>query len=234
MAKPLLRIKARNMRSKGESVRQISKKLNVSKGTASLWVRDIVMSVEQLEKLTKRKIKGGELGRLRGALIQKKRRLDLIEKCKKDGEKEFDILSERELFIAGLALYWAEGSKKTREARVCNSDPRLMNFMIAWFRRCFGVEIEELVASVGINEIHKDRELKVKKYWVKNTGIPLCQFRKTSFKKVKNKKVYRNFNNHYGTLNVNVLRPARIYYRIMGLIHGLAEAEMRPVSRGVS
>lgn len=222
------------MRSKGESVRDIAKKLGVSKGTVSLWVRDIIMSVEQLERLTQRKIKGGELGRLRSALIQKKRRLEKIEKCNKEGEEQLSNLSEREFFIAGLALYWAEGCKKTREVRVCNSDPRLMNLMIEWLKGSFDIKSEELAASVGINEIHRQREHEVKKYWAKTTGIPLCQFRKTSFKKVQNKKVYRNFNNHYGTFVVNVLKPARIYYTIMGLIHGLAEAGRRPVSRGAS
>ena len=51
MAKYELRIKARELRTSGESVRNITKKLTVSKGTASIWVRDIILTVDQLEKL---------------------------------------------------------------------------------------------------------------------------------------------------------------------------------------
>ena len=66
------------MRSKGRSVRDISRDLGVSKNSASIWTRDIILSVDQLEKLRKSMLKGGELGRTKGALVQKKRRFLLI------------------------------------------------------------------------------------------------------------------------------------------------------------
>jgi len=234
MAKPLLRIEAREMRAKGESVKEIARRLGVSKSTASLWVRDIILSVEQLEKLRKQSLKGAELGRLRSALKQKERRLKLIEESEKQGIKRLKNLTEREFFVAGLALYWAEGSKKTREVTFCNSDPKLITFMIEWIKRCFDIKTEELAAYVGINEIHKSREKIVREYWSKISRIPLNQFRKTSFKKTKNKKVYKNFDRHYGTLAIKLLKSARNYYKIMGLIEGLSEAGSRLVSRGVS
>ena len=70
MAKFELRLKAREMRSEGQSVRHISKKLKVSKSTASIWTRDIILSVDQLEKLRKSRLKGGELGRVKGATLK--------------------------------------------------------------------------------------------------------------------------------------------------------------------
>lgn len=222
MAKYELRIKARNMRQKGESVKDIAKKLAVSKGTVSLWVRDIILSVEQMEKLKQKSIKGGELGRLKGSLMQKERRLRMIEEEKKSGIIRVGELTNRELLLTGVALYWAEGSKKRRVSSVCNSDPRLINFMIGWLKKCFDIKSEELAVNVGINEIHKAREGVVKKYWSKIAGIPLSQFRKTSFKKSKVNKVYENYNDHYGTFNVKVLKSAKIYYKIMGLIEGLS------------
>lgn len=234
MAKSLLRIKARQMRTKGESVKEITRKLGISKSTASIWVRDIILSVEQLEKLKKRSLKGAELGRLRSALKQKERRLKLIEELEKQGIKRLKNLTKREFLIAGIALYWAEGSKKTRGVQFCNSDPKLIKFMIEWIKRNFNIKTEELAGYVGINEIHRSRDKIVSEYWSKISGIPLNQFRKTSFKKTKNKKVYENFNEHYGTLTVKVLKSARNYYKIMGLIEGLSAAGSRLVSRDVS
>lgn len=224
MAKPYLRLKARKMRTDGESVKEIARELKVSKSTVSLWVRDIILSVEQLERLKKRQMVGAEKGRLCNALLQKRKRLKLIEDGKRQGIEKLGNLSEKEFFVAGIALYWAEGNKKTRKVRFCNSDPRLINFMIEWLKKSFRIRTEDLVADVGINEIHRPREKAVKKYWSEVTDIPIARFRKTSFKKSKNKKIYANYNEHYGTLNVEVLRPARFYYKIMGFIEGLTEA----------
>ncbi len=224
MAKSLLKIQARELRSKGESVKGVARKLNISKSTASLWVRDIILSVKQLEELRKRKIKGGELGRLRNALKQKEKRLKIIQKYNKLGIRQLEHLHDREFLIAGIALYWGEGSKKTRKVEFCNSDQNLVKFMINWLKKSFGIKIEELRCYVGINEIHRKRENIVKNYWSQITDIPLKQFSKTSFKKVKNKKTYENFNEHYGTLSVRVRNPARFYYKILGLIEGLSKA----------
>ena len=71
MAKSLLRLEARKLRKKGVSVKKIAKYLKVSKSSASRWVRDIVLTVEQLENLRKSSLEGAERGRLRNALIQK-------------------------------------------------------------------------------------------------------------------------------------------------------------------
>ena len=224
MAKSLLRLEARKLRKRGISVKKIAQFLKVSKSSASLWVRDIILTVEQLEDLTRSKLKGGELGRLRGALIQKKRRLKLIEDSKTLGLEMLANLSERELLIAGLALYWGEGRKKNRRVGFCNSDPRMIKFYIHWLQSCFNVKLEDLRGYIGINGIHLERESIVKQYWSELTSIPLSQFRKTYFKKAANKKVYENFNEHYGTLSIEVVQPAPIYYKIMGLIEGLCMA----------
>ena len=221
MAKYKLRLRARKERSKGESVRDIARKVGVAKSTVSLWVRDIILSVEQLEKLKQKSIKGSELGRLKGSLMQKQRRLDLIESYKRLGTKEIGKLNNRELLISGTSLYWAEGSKKYAAVQFCNSDPKLIMFMIKWLNRCFGVHTDRLTARVAINEIHIKREEIVKKYWSRITGVPLSRFRKTSFKKSKVNKVYENYDKHFGTLDVIVLKQGELYYRILGLIEGL-------------
>lgn len=228
MAKSELRLKARQLRAKGVSVKSIARKLGVAKSSASLWVRDIILSVEQLERLRQQNIKGGERGRLLGALKQKQDRLKRIEKGIVNGKQMIKKLNKRELLLTGVALYWAEGTKKNREVAFCNSDPQLIQFMIEWLRRCFSVHVERLFCYVGINEIHKNREVVVKSYWSNLTKIPLTQFNKTSFKKVINKKVYANFEDHYGTLTVKVHQPGQLYYDIIGLIEALYRADKGP------
>ena len=222
MAKTEERIQARKLRKKGESVKEIAKLLGVSKSSVSLWVRDIVLSVEQLERLKQRSIIGGERGRLIGALKQKTDRLKRIQSGKLWGRKTVGQLNKRERLLIGIALYWAEGSKKSQQVHICNSDPRMINFMIRWLSEFFDIKENELRLWVGINIVHKVRDGQVKKYWSDITGISLNRFNKTSFKKVKNKKVYLNHKEHFGTLNIRVLKPSRIYYKILGLVKGLS------------
>lgn len=222
MAKFLLRLEARKLRKKGISVKEIARLLSVSKSSASNWVKDIILTVEQLEILRQPSIKGAELGRLRSALLQKERRFKYAEHLKQEGIEKLSRLSDRELLVTGLGLYWGEGSKKSRKVEFCNSDPRMIKFLTLWLRRCFNVDTKSLVCRVGINSIHAKRDTRVKNYWSKVIGIPLSQFRKTSYKYVINKKVYANFEDHYGTLTVRLAKPAPLYYKIMGLIEGLA------------
>src|SRR3989344_1769076 len=109
MAKSILRLEAIKLREKGESVREIAKKLGVAKSSASLWTRHVILSIEQLEKLKGNFLKGGERGRTISSLNQKRARLLRIEQEKERGTRAFFKLSPQELRIAGLCLYWAEG-----------------------------------------------------------------------------------------------------------------------------
>lgn len=224
MAKSQLRLEAVALRKQGISVKEIAKKLGVSKSTASLWVRDVILSVEQLENLRKQSIKGTERGRLINAFRQKHARLSKIEHEKELGVQEFKTLSSNELKTAGLSLYWAEGDKKNRRIKLANSDPQMIKFHINWLEKIYRIPVDELSCQVGINEAHQHRDQEVREFWSQYTGIPLKNFTKTSFKKFPLRKVYENFNNHHGTLAVTVRRSARIYYKIMGQIHGLSLA----------
>lgn len=227
MAKSLQRIEAKRLRrDEGLGYREISKRVEVSKSTISVWCRDIELTVEQIEKLTlSGKLKSLQ-GRLTGARVQKERRLALIEECNKKGVMKFTSLTQNEFFVAGIALYWAEGYKKGRKVTFCNADPNMITFMINWFINFFNLSHEDFRFRVDINEIHKEREEIVRNYWREIINMPFSQFQKTSFKKVLNKKIYENFNEHYGTLRFEISRPARVIYNLLGYVHGLSLVEL--------
>jgi len=221
MAKSLLKLEARKLRKKGVSVKRIAKYLKVAKSSASIWTRDIILTVQQMEILRKSSLEGAERGRLKNALLQKEKWRKGMEEFKKLGIASIGRLNDREFLIAGLALYWGEGYRKGRRLQFSNSDPKMIKFLLLWLQKCFNINSLDIRCRVGINYIHSKRENIVKKYWSEITGIPLGQFTKTSFKKVENKKIYANFNDHYGTLSAEVSRPSRFYGKIIGLIEGL-------------
>lgn len=208
------------LRKKGRSLREISEELMVCKSTVSLWCRDIELSPKQSRYLQDKMKKAAH----RGAIIQHERRLERIRVGKMYGVRRIKKLSKRDLLLSGLAFYWGEGTKKTRQVRVSNSDPTAIKLMIRWFREIWGIEPKRFILRIGINIIHKNRVAEVEKYWSKQTGIPQDQFGKTTLIRVKNKKTYKNLSTHYGTARLEVRRPAEIYYKIMGLIEALSRA----------
>lgn len=223
MAKSKERNRAIILRRGGESIKDIAKKVKVSKSTASLWCRDIELSSAQIKRLHEKMIKGSYLGRMKGARGQYRKRLERIKVSEADGIARIAKMSERDLLIAMAALYWGEGSKKKRELRLNNSDPEMIKFVIAVFRKVWKVKRNRFTLSVMINKIHKEREQEIKSYWSKTTRIPESQFGKTIFIKAKNKKRYDNYPKYYGTLTVKIRKSSDVYYQIMGLIKGLTK-----------
>lgn len=221
MAKFDLKIKAQMLRRKGESVRDVAELLKVAKSTVSIWCRDITLSAKQTQYLLERKKNRLRLGQINGAMSNKNRRLKKIEFYKKEGLKYFTKVSDKEFFIAGLALYIGEGSKKDGWISFNNSDPKVMEFMLKWLCKFFAVDIKGCALSIVVNRIHKRRERLIRKFWSNYLKAPLIQFRSTTFIKSKQKKVYANYHNHYGVLRIKVLKSREMYYKVMGLIEGL-------------
>lgn len=221
MAKSLLKLKAIHLRQQGLSIKTIAKQLGVAKSTASAWTHDVDLTSIQMEQLRNNKIKGAETGRLKGTQTIKMRKQRKIEDGLKKGIATIKELSNDQFFIAGLCLYWAEGNKKSRKIEFCNSDPKLVQFMITWLQKFFLLTTKDLSCYVGINEYHKNRDLEVKEYWNKVTNIPISQFTKTSFKHVRRHKRYWNETNHFGTLSVKVKNPSRFIYELFGYIERL-------------
>lgn len=134
MAKSQLRLKARELRRKGFSQKDIAKHLKISRSSASFWTREIILTADQTERLKRSELKGKELGRFKSARIKREKRLLYVDNLKKLGRLLISKINTQELFIAGTALYWAEGGKSDRNRRVefCNSDPRMIKFLILW------------------------------------------------------------------------------------------------------
>jgi transposase len=83
------------LRKKGLSYKEIKKKVNVSKSTLNKWCRDVILSVEQFERLRKKKLEGAALGRMISAKKQQRARIKRTKKLLKIGKKEVGNLKKR-------------------------------------------------------------------------------------------------------------------------------------------
>lgn len=222
MAKARKRIKARRLRKGGESVKMISRQLEVSPSTVSVWCRDIELTSSQIKKLERRSRDPNYSKRLAYSRMQRRKRIKKIKRLREEGIKEIGNLVERELFLIGAALYWAEGFKKDSQAGFASSDPGMIKFILRWLRETCGYKDDELSVRVTLNISHKKRLEDVEKYWSNVTGISRDNFQKPFYQKVKWKKIYENPNNYYGVLRIRVRKSTDFLRKIHGWIEGLS------------
>lgn len=128
MAKSKLKIEARKYRIEGESIKSIAKKIRVSSSTVSFWCKDIKLSEKQIAQLEKNSKDPFYGQRLAYSLKQRNIRIEKEKEIFKEARKEIGSLSKRDLLIAGVALYWAEGFKKDNMVGFANTDSGMITF----------------------------------------------------------------------------------------------------------
>ncbi len=214
-----LKHKAETMRRSGTSLNEITKRLKVPKSTIQYWCRDIILSAAQRKHLIAKQKMGGMMA----AESLRKKRLEITKQLFSEGMRDIGKLSPREVFLIGIALYWAEGYRKGNdEFGFTNSDPKMIKFMLIWLRIACGVPSEHIHPRVCINSIYKNRISSIEKFWTGITRLPSKQFAKPTFIKIKNKKTYHNRAKYFGTLRIKLSKGTNFRRKLLGWIEGIA------------
>ncbi len=221
MAKSNKKLAARGLRRKGGSIKDIAEKLKVSKSSVSIWCHDVELTSRQIKKLHEKMVRGGYVGRLKGAQKNKLIKEEKISKYRKLGIETIGPVTHKSLFFIGLGLYLGEGNKSGNQFQFTNSNPDIVRLAILWLEKIFQINKKDIILNVIVNQIHRNRAEVIKKYWSRVTGVRVNQFNKTVFIKSKSKKVYENLNEHFGTLTIRVKKSSDLQYKIMGLYYGI-------------
>ncbi len=212
-----LKLEARLLRQKGWSVKQIQKHLQVSRSSVSLWIRNVKLTDEQLRTLYLNK----KTGALKGSIIAARNKIKAREKLTADlfkvGLREIGGLSRRDKFIAGVAMYFAEGTKGDKNVSFSNTDPRAVEFMVHWLRSSCNVSEDRFRINLYLHD-NLD-EGRAKKYWSNLLNIPLKQFGKSYIVK-NNPARYRKTKHINGVLRITVSNT-NLHRKIMGWCGGL-------------
>jgi hypothetical protein len=211
--------RAQELRRKGLSYKEILQIISVSKSTISLWCKDIKLTEKQKIRLLNKKQFGQKKGSLVAAENKREARIKRTKNIKDLAKKDVGRIINRDKFIAGIALYAAEGTKRDGRAAFANSDPQLIKFMTNWFMNIAKVPKEKMRGAIWLHE--GLNEAKSKKFWSDLTGISKNQFHKTYIAKVKNgsKKIRKNIH-QYGVFTVR-FSDSSIHRKIMGWISAI-------------
>jgi hypothetical protein len=223
-AKDDLRDRARELRFQGWTYDQIQVELGCSKSSISLWVRDLPKPEPRYTPDEQRALMHEGLAHKRAAQDRER------EATKQAAAAAVGRLSERELFLAGVVLYWAEGAKDKSYSRreslhFINSDPNVITLFLRWLDS-LGVERERLRFRVSIHESANVTD--AEDFWAGLVGVNPSVFQKTTLKKHNPKTSRKNTAEAYrGCLVIYVLKSADLYRRMEGAWYGIVGGAAR-------
>lgn len=211
MARKKDKQKAIVMRKKGMSYSQIKEKLNVSKSTLSGWLYNMPLSKKRIREL--QADSPIRIERYRNTMrIKKEGRLKEVYK---KVSKDVGNFSKRDLFLAGLFLYWGEGTKAQNSlVALTNTNPNMLKFFIKWLK-LFGIERKDLKVKL---HLYSDMNIKESiNFWSEELKIPHSNFHKPYIKKTSSK--FITYKNGFGKGTCSVIVGDRDLweYIIMGL-----------------
>ncbi len=209
---------ARQLRRQGLSLRTIAQRVKCSKGTISLWIRDIPLTGKQIEALKQ----SSDRGRAKAAnhpnspkFKWQKIRTEISLKAQKEIPSK---LSSEALKLICSALYWAEGYKETTTLFVfANTDPDMIRLMMRFLISICHVPKDKFRGRVNI---YPTLDIKsASSYWSKVSGIPIKQFHKPLLSVSRASKGKRK-TLPYGTFRI-IISDVRLCSRVFGWIDGL-------------
>jgi predicted transcriptional regulator len=210
---------ALKLRKKGMSIKDIASQLGVSKGSVSVWCQNIALTRKQQSVLKQKQITAGHAGRVKGAQMNKQKRIDVIEKHIYIAKQELGTLSARDLLMVGIGLYWGEGVKSRGSgASLVNSDAAILQIGKRWFQECLHVSTDDFRPYVYISKTHADRASAIISFWSKTLNIPKNQFKGPFYTASHTKRVYQNRDTYNGVVALRVQKSTDLKYRIQGLI----------------
>jgi hypothetical protein len=220
---PQIKITAQRMRKSGISFGDISKKLNVTKSTLSFWCKNIILSESAIRKIKT----NGSIKSVRGLLVysefKRKERVARNIFHRKEGSMAVGVLTDRDILMIGLGLYWSEGYKyENGELGFTNSNPFMIRFYFKWLE-LWHVKKDSLIFRLTLNEFFRKEERRIKTFWVNFLNIKKEQFSKTTFIQTNLKKASTESMQKYkGILRVKVRKGTALRNKILGAIEHVA------------
>lgn len=184
--------RARELRAKGWSIKEIERELGVARSSVSRWVRDVPLGEAERRALVSR-IREGPLRAGEQKAIAAR---DVRRGYQDDGRR---FARERGAsYASGCMLLWAEGDKRRNAVALANSDPYLLAFFARFLRREFHVPDELFCVHCNLFTDHLQRQHEIEAFWLATLELPrsclwkstINRYSKYSLKKRTNKLPY--------------------------------------------
>jgi hypothetical protein len=217
MSKLELKQKVLELRKQGKSYSQIRQELKVSKGSLSLWLKDFPLSSERIKQL--RDFSEVRIEKYSRTMLAK-REARLGEFYNQEKAKHLP-LSKRELFIAGLFLYWGEGMKNIKyPLGLYNANPQLVKFGLLWYKNSLSIPADKIKVYLHLySDMNIVEEMR---FWSKELKVPFSRFAKPQIKKSQKSKIKYKGTFGHGTCGL-LVNDVRLKERVMAALKAIAD-----------
>lgn len=210
----------RKLRRLGWTYSEIMEVLPVGKGTLSGWCGEIRLTEEQVEAIKARRPAGIRTGI--PVDTQRKRRNE-VARIRAEARGEVPARISDGLWLAGVILYWGEGSKTKHRLELTNSDERVLRLFIEWARTYVDSEAEFVLAL----HLHEGNdEVAAKAHWASHLGLEGPHYYKTFIKPIGTG--HRKNKLAHGVCRVMVRRSGDAFHRTMSWIDTIADLYASP------
>lgn len=192
----------------------------VPKGTLSNWSREVALTRGQIDAIRQRAGPNTQRGIPKDTQWKRRREIEMI---RSDAKAFAESHLDDARFVAGVVLYWGEGSKTRNSLDLCNADPAALRTFVKWVRDYLEADAE-FVLSLHLHEGNDDTA--AQEYWRDAVGLPGARFTKT-FVKPPGTGHRKNHLKH-GICRVRALRPSDHWNRVMVWIDVVA-AHLGPI-----
>ena len=210
------------LRKQGLSYNEILRRVPVAKSTLSLWLRSVKLARSQKQRLTSKRSAAQKLA----VQAIKQKRIGRTLMIKNAAITEVPVLINNPLWLTGVILYWAEGSKNkpwsvSNLVQFTNMDVEMIKIFIKWCEKYLKTNNQDIIYELYI---HKGTNLsRSLEYWSKALRAPARSFRvyyKSSNTSTKRKNTREGY---FGTIKVRLRKSVDANRRIEGWVEGVVE-----------
>lgn len=214
------RRKAIQLRLQGKTYSDIKKELGIAKSTLSEWLSKYPLTQEQLVLLAENIKNNKSLGVERNRLTKQKKRKARLHTTYLREKQRWSSLNQREIELAGIFLYWGEGSKLLNgPISLNNTDPKVLKFTLYWLTHGLYIPKEKIKVTL---HLYSDMDVKEEmQFWSDELQLPLIQFSKPYIKHTKRIDIDQKGFGH-GTCGL-LVSSIRLKEQIMMAINAIAD-----------
>lgn len=198
--------------------------LKLPKSTLWRWLKAEGMVETEPQRLTELK----RLAQRKGAAVMKAQRLERTAQILSEARNQVGTISRRDLWLLGVALYWAEGSKQqpgniSAGVAFTNSDPLAVDIFLRWLQELCGIHLGDMRFAIYLHETANVHAARL--FWITQLALPAGADVRVYLKRNRFRTNRRNIGaGYHGVMRVEVRRSTALNRRITGWIRGICDA----------
>ena len=183
-AKTKKRLLAEQLRlEQGLSYSEISEQLGVSKGTLSSWLKHIILTPEQEERIQQRIESNQSVFVAHARQINQERFQQARAIAFQTGVNVAANLPDDNAIheLALAMLYLGEGDKTGNRIQIASVDPNILQYFLWAMEKLYEIDRTRLSFRLNLIEPARSMEFHMIDWWAKQLSCSPTQFRKTQF-----------------------------------------------------